>query len=256
MSKILSPTPVLAGMLEACRDWRQWLMGLDAIPEVNGITGLVTSNCHWLAFCRRKDLPIDIAAQYGDLTEQGLVSAPGDIMCLVKEFMSDSALSQKPFCLIRSGSSNLLPDPGGPQHWEPRKEFERDDKKDLQRLCGKIRKVLPLRSAAASYIEEWMSKPRTPCQPPQALRLLSHRCSQAKASFGPALANALQNHNASEDQLGVLVVRRRRQGSRTDINMPLSSWVSFRVTQGVSVEYAVEEWNGWQLAACAQADRR
>ena len=143
MSKILSPTPVLAGVLESCRDWRQWLVGLDAIPEVNGITDLVTSNCHWLAFCRRKDLPIDIAAQYGDLTEQGLVSAHGDIMCLVKEFMSDSALSQKPCCLIRSGSSNLLPDPGGPQHWEPRKEFERDEKKDLQRLCGKIRKVLP-----------------------------------------------------------------------------------------------------------------
>ena len=58
MSKILSPTPVLAGMLEACRDWRQWLMGLDAIPEVNGITGLVTSNCHWLAFAGGKICPL------------------------------------------------------------------------------------------------------------------------------------------------------------------------------------------------------
>ena len=149
MTSSLSPTVVLSGMIDACRNWRSWLMGLDNIPEQEGITGLVTSNCHWLSFCRRQDLPMEIAAVYGNLAEPGMASAPGDVMRLVKTHMSDADLSQKPFCFLRGGSSNLMANPRGPAFWEARVEFNDDDKRNMRRLCEKIRRIMPSRAAAA-----------------------------------------------------------------------------------------------------------
>ena len=137
MSHCLRPLPVLSGMLDACRDWRKWLTGLDDIPTY-GRTGLVTSNCDWLALCRREDVPVECAAIYGDLGEPGITSAPGDVMRLVKEYMSDPAWSQRPFCFLRAGASNLLPNPEGPLEWEPRREHDDSAVQAMRRLCDKI----------------------------------------------------------------------------------------------------------------------
>ncbi len=249
MTNSLNPMPVLSGMLDACRDWREWFKGLDNIREEGGITGLVNSNCHWLCLCRRQDLPIEFAAAFGDLSEPGRASAPGDVMCLVKEHMSDSELSQKPFCLLRGGSSMLMQSPRGPAEWEPRNELLPDDVRGLTRLCGKVRKVLPTRSAAASYLEEYMSKPRSPSAPPKDLCLFSHQCCRARQSLGPALSGATQNASVPDDEIRIVSVRRRKPQHCAALNMPLHAWVTFRSSQGVSVETAVQEWNGWHLAA-------
>ena len=251
MSHCLRPLPVLSGMLDASRNWSEWLQGLDNIPKDEGLTGLVSSNCHWLALCRREDVPVECAAIYGDLTEPGITSAPGDVMCLVKEYMSDAALSQKPFCFLRAGASNLLPNPEGPPDWEPRNRLQADEVQGMERLCRKIRKILPLRSFAATYMEEYMAKPLVPSQGPSPPKFLTRvSCRQAR-SLGPALAAALRDESVPDDSVRFVGVRRRKSAMpcANSANMPLSSWVSFRSQQGVAVDQAVQEWNGWQVYA-------
>ncbi len=238
-------------MIDACRDWRAWLRGLDNVPEQDGITGLVTSNCHWLAFCRRQDVPIECAAIYGDLSEPGITSALGDVMCLVKEYMSDAALAQRPFCCLRAGASNLLPNPTGPVEWEKRNELKREEKQGISRLCDKIRRILPLRCGAATYMEEYMAKPLTPSEPPRRLQLFSHVTSQTSRSLGPALTGAVEHASVPDDDVRMVGVRRRKAAMpcADSRSMPLHSFVAFRCQQGVAVEQAVQEWNGWQIAA-------
>ena len=58
----------------------------------------------------------------------------------------------------------------------------------------------------------------------------------------------MQNQSVSDNELRMVTVRRRK-AAMPSANMPLQSWVSFRVAQGVDVAQAVQEWNGWQLAA-------
>jgi len=250
MSHSLRPLPVLSGMLDACRNWRHWLKDLDNMPD-DGLTGLVTSNCHWLGLCRRQDVPIECAAMYGDLQEPGITSSPGDVMCLVKEYMSDAALSQRPFCFLRAGASNLLANRDGPAQWEPRNELAADEIAGMRRLCGKIRKILPMRSAACSYMEQYMMKPLVPSQGPSRLNFLTHVCSQTARSLGPALASAVRDASVPDDDVRMVGVRRRRRAmpNASHTNMPLQSFVSFRCNQGVTVDQAVQEWNGWQLVA-------
>ena len=107
---------------------------------------------------------------------------------------------------------------------------------------------MPLRAAAACYVTEYMAKPHTPTQPPPELSIIAHLGNQASQSLWPALAGAMQNQSVSDNELRMVTVRRRK-AAMPSANMPLQSWVSFRVAQGVDVAQAVQEWNGWQLAA-------
>ena len=195
---------------------------------------------------------MECAAIYGDLVEPGITSAPGDVMCLVKEYMSDAALSQRPFCFLRSGASNLLPNPEGPEDWEPRNELHAKEVQAMRRLCSKIRKILPLHSHAATYMEEYMAKPLRPSQGPSPLIFFTHVSSRAARSLGPALAAAVRDESVPDDaDIRIVGIRRRKSAMpcADRANMPLPSWVSFRSQQGVAVEQAVQEWNGWQVVA-------
>ena len=224
---------------------------LDNVPDKDGLTGLVNSNCHWLALCRREDVPMELATIYGDMGEEGITSAPGDVMCLVKEYMSDAAVMQRPFCFIRAGASNLMENPESPPEWEPRGALDPKEVSAMERLCQKIRQSLPLRSHAATYMEEYMAKPVLPTQGPPVMKFITHVTSRAGRSLGPALAAGLQDESVPDDSVFLVGVRRRMQPMpcADRANMSLPTWVSFRSRQGVLVDQAVQEWNGWQVVA-------
>ncbi len=128
MAEFLYPTPVRSGMLGSCRDWRHWLTNLDDISGLQGITG-----CHWMAFCRRRDLPIECAIHM-QMPAPGSIpsrSSPDDVMLTLKRNMSDQALMQAPVLMLHAGASAHLQ--AGPATWERRKDI---DTSAVDRLCA------------------------------------------------------------------------------------------------------------------------
>ncbi len=240
MARNLNPLPVTSGMVETCRDFRAWLEPLDEIRP-DDLKGLMTSDAHWFAFVRRADLPIEVAAR----TPVEPASAPGDVMMLVKRHMSDHNLAQEPLKFLRAGASCVLPCPRGPSKWEPRHPLTDEETRGFERLCRKVLDTLPSRAGAVGYIQDWMRKPRAPPQAPPPLQLLTHRCRRDSAAIGLVLEDALAGgHVASEPRLVTLKRRRHPEGAR--LQLPLGQYVNFRVSQGVSADDAVQEWQGGQ----------
>lgn len=241
MSEHLKPLPVRSGILDAVRDWKSWLAPLDDLDPKQGISGLMTSNTHWLCFTRRVDLPVDLA---GAPAAGGEASLPGDVVCMAKEYMSSPALMQEVFTMCKAGKSCLLAE--GPTAWAPRKEFNRKDYTDAARLSEKVHQYLPEHVAAVRYIEEWMAKPATPAEAPTVPTILQHRWHHQRGSepIGPVLERAVLEGTTGEPRL--LSLKRRKVNMQT-MDLPLATYVTFRSGQGVSEVQAVEEWNGAQL---------
>jgi len=242
MSQHLKPLPVRTGTLDAVRDWKTWLAPLDDIDPKNGITGLMTSNTHWLCFTRRADLPIDLA---GAPAAGGAEGLPGDVVCMAKEYMSSPSLLQEVFTVCRAGRSCLLPN--APTTWAARKPFTREDFADAARMAEKVKQFLPEHIPAVQYIEEWMSQPSMPASAPEELGILRHRWHRQPGSepIGPVLERAVLEGTTGEPRL--LAVQRKKTQIQ-GMNLPLATYVSFRQAQGVSEVQAVEEWNGAQIA--------
>ncbi len=242
MAARIRPTPVKSGILDACRDWREWLEPLDDIKSKRGLEGLMASDCHWLCFCRRRDLHPNCAAVS---PAPGSDSSPGEVVLQAKRYMSDNALMQPPFVMLRAGASVHLQPPTGPGAWQQRHELT--DADAIHRLCRKILDTLPSRSAAVEYLRNWMARPRLPEEPPTSAAVLSHRFGDAAAGGAAwqVFAEALRPDPADDEPQVALVVKRRRgnEGQR-HVAVPLPVYVDFRTSQGISVQEAVKEWNG------------
>ena len=61
MAARLKPIPVCSGIVQAVRDWKTWLDPLDCIRGTRGVEQI--TGVHWLAFVRRKDVPVNLAMQ-------------------------------------------------------------------------------------------------------------------------------------------------------------------------------------------------
>ena len=96
-------------MLDNTRDWKNWLAPLGDIHVKTGVENIMNSGMHWIGFSRRSDVDAGMPMEGASLT-----SAPGDVMAMVKKFMSDSQLCQPVFTFIRAGASTMLPYPAGP----------------------------------------------------------------------------------------------------------------------------------------------
>jgi hypothetical protein len=243
MAGHLKPLPVMSGLLDAVRDWKAWLTPLDDIDPKTGISGLMTSNTHWLCFARRTDLPVELAlASTPALGGDG--SLPGDVVCMAKEYMSSPALMQNVFTVCRAGRSSLLPE--APTSWTSRKPFTRQEHDDAARLAAKVQQYLPERIAAVRYIEQWMAQPATPSGAPTVPAILQHRWhhQQHSDAIGPVLERAVLEGATGEPRL--LAIKRRKSTLR-GIDLPLAAYVAFREAQGISTAHAVEEWNGAQI---------
>ena len=157
--------------------------------------------------------------------------------------MSDPMLLQPPIVMAQAGACGLLP-PNGPTTWEKRKEI---DTKSINRLCNKIESTMPSHVAAARYLQEWMKKPRLPEPAPGSLDVMSLRFGETIAGyeFGKVYGEALAAETSSSAR-HIRIKRRRLQG-RANIEVSLPAYVDFRISQGVSVEDVVAEWNGAQL---------
>ena len=249
MSGHLRPLTVRSGIVDITRDWKAWLEPLDDIP-VNpraGISGLMTSNVHWLCLTRRSDLPLDVTATSasGDDIEN---PAPGDIVVMAKEYMSSPGLHQAAFAFCRAGASNRLPHPVCPPAWCPRFPFTDKDHREAQRFGDKVLRLLPERAAAVQYMRDWMAKDVLPSEAPAVPKILLHRYAAQTAgdAIGLVLERATVQGTVSAPKL--LQVKRRKvslQGNST-LDVPLPSYVAFRECQGIPTMDAVQEWNGNQ----------
>lgn len=204
---------------------------------------IVNSSMHFIAFLRRSDLPVDVSAvpAHGGPRE---TSAPGDVMAMVKKYISDQHLSQPPFQFLRAGASMLLPSPSGPPTWLPRIAFTDEDDAGFERLSEKVAKYMRSKMAALQYLRDWRNKPRVPEAVPPAPILFSHTCGSNGASWRAALEQAVCS---PVDDFQLMSVKRRRVSAGRRIDMPLHEYLLSRTAQGIAVEQAVEEWNGGQL---------
>ena len=121
------------------------------------------------------------------------------------------------------------------------------DTQGINRLCRKIESTMPSHLDAARYLREWMKKPRVPEPAPGSLDVMSLRFGETIAGyeFGKVYGEALAAETSSSAR-HIRVKRRRLQG-RANIEVSMPAYVDFRISQGVSVEDAVAEWNGAQL---------
>jgi len=202
---------------------------------------IVNSNMHFIAFLRRSDLPVDVSA----VPAPRETSAPGDVMAMVKQYISDQHLSQPPFQFLRAGASMLLPSPSGPPTWLPRTAFTDADDAGFERLSEKVAKYMRSKMAALQYLRDWRNKPRVPEGVPPAPMLFSHACGSNGPSWKAALEQAVCS---SVDDFQLMSVKRRRLSGGRRIDMPLHEYLLSRTAQGIAVEQAVQEWNGGQLA--------
>ena len=106
---------------------------------------------------------------------------------------------------------------------------------------------MPSHLDAARCLQEWMKKPRLPEPAPGSLDVMSLRFGETIAGyeFGKVYGEALAAETSSSAR-HIRVKRRRLQG-RANIEVSMPAYVDFRISQGVSVEDAVAEWNGAQL---------
>ena len=241
ISSHLNPLPVLAGMLDNTRDWKNWLAPLDDIHHKTGVENIMNSGMHWIAFSRRSDVVVGVPME-----EVGLASAPGDVMAMVKRFMSDGQLCQPAFTFIRAGASSLLPHPTGPNTWVPRDAFTTIDHNNFTRFSGKVHRLLRGKIGALQYLKDWMGKPVQPNTPPDAPLCFQARSVAQGQDFATALEQAVR---VGQDEFRPIGVKRRRvDASHRRIDMPLPQYLETRSSQGVSIEQAVQEWNGGQLS--------
>ncbi len=235
------PLAVRSGLLEGCRDWKSWLANLDFIHERGGLEGIMS--CHWLSFCRRRDLPLECAGQ--PLAAGPGSEGPDDIMLMAKKFMSNRELIQPPLLFLHAGASAHLAPPTGPPTWEPRATI---DQAPLERLCRKVLATLPSRADACQYLRQWMAMPRAPGAAPGTPVILVHRYNRplSGGSIGQVFQEALQAE-ADDVQRQLHVKRRRGAPSQRHVNVSLPTYVDFRLSQGISVQEAVHEWNGGHI---------
>ena len=216
---------------------------LDGILAKSGLEGLVKADCHWLCFCRRHDLHPDCVPV---APTAGSAISPNDVILQAKRFMSDSELSQPPFVMLRAGASVHLHPPTGPSNWVRRKPIENAE--SIERLCRKLSAGYPSRTAAVTYLQQWLASPREPLGPPAPSPILAHRYGVAVAgkAVWQVFGDALRPEPVPEAPLPQMVVKRRRGSTagRQHVSVALPEYIDSRVSQGVSVRDAVLEWNG------------
>ena len=233
----------MLGTLDAVCAWKSWLTPLDDLDPKHGIAGLMSSNTHWLCFTMRADLPVGLA---GAPAAGGDTSAPaaGGVTCMAKEYMSSLTFMQEVLTMCKAGKSCLLAE--APISLLPRKGFSPKDYTDACRLAEKVRQYLPEHLAAIRYIDAWMANIDPPAEAPPVPAILQHRWHRQQGSepIGPVLERAVLAGTTGEPRL--LSLKRRKVAVQT-MDLPLTTYVTFRQGQGISAVQAVQEWNGAQL---------
>lgn len=152
------------------RDWKGFLGELDGIEHIEGLC--FKGSCHWFAYCRRADLPLEVAAYLEH--DVWALPHPGDVMCLTKQYMSSESLSQPVFRFCSAGASFRLP-PDGPVAWKARTPFTQAYVADLENLCRKVVMYFPAKAASVQYIRNYLQTPLAPPVPPDCLAIMRHR---------------------------------------------------------------------------------
>ena len=179
---------------------------LDNIVVKTGVENIMNSDMHFIAFLRRTDLPVEpgmVPAPGGPCE----TSAPGDVMALVKQYISDKHVSQPPFVFLRAGASMLMPDVSGPPRWAPRYAFTKDDDKNFKNLSWKVEKLMQAKMPALQYLRDWRDKPRRPEDAPSMLLIFNHTCVTIGLSWHTAFDQAVCR---PVDDFKLMSVKRRQ----------------------------------------------
>lgn len=240
VTRTMKDIPVRSGMLDAVRDWKQWLGPLGGVDPHNGLVGIMS--VHWMCFMRRKDIPISVIRDVAPASGSG----PNDVMLLCKEYMSDGCCSQPPVLMLQAGASSALRPQTGPLMWEGRTNIPMSK---IDTLCGKIEKYMPAHVGCAEYLRDWARKPRMHDPPPRALDCMRHNYGRALPGhdFATAFSEALGRRQHCPAPKALVVKRKRVNKDDAPWSVSLPHYVNARCSQGISVDDAVNEWNGGRL---------
>lgn len=243
MGDHLKPTPVTTHILEHVRDWKSWLMPLDDIKPIGGVTGMCfEGSASWYCYCRRSHVPIEWAHH----VQSDVDTSPTDVMLLVKRYMADSDLSQPAVRLLHAGASWRLPQ--HPLTWMPRDSLSQEYLKGLNTLCDHLAQHFPEKvMTVANYFQRWVGTPLVAPVPPGPMVLLEHSYTDVANAGPPGLDIIVGEPEVRGPRVVGIQRKRRRVNSDNMDQMPLPSWVAYQRTCGVDEADAVAQWQGAQL---------
>jgi len=134
--------------LQAVRDWRLWLEATGVHPYNAWMTRQGKEAPHSFTWKLRRDLTVSERSLLAHKVLNGPYAHPGDVFCLVKNFIKDTALQQPPVLVMpRDRLNRLAP---FPDRLDKLPEVSAERRAELRKLAGAVRAEMP-RSAA--YLE-------------------------------------------------------------------------------------------------------
>jgi hypothetical protein len=238
MEGLLSKEEVVVETLDFVRDWKTWEAPLDL--RFKGIANGPGSQ-HFYRFWRRECIPHTDLHNIPDSCAAGL---PGDVLMEVKQFMADKVPCQPFDLVLRQGEADLL-DPA-PAAVLPRRPIEPATVKQVRTMARKMETHYPDRHRAREYLSEWCTRSSTNgMNLPRDLKFLREPAVCLLQVDEPALRPLA----TGEVPARLVSVQRpkRRPNAGADNLPPFEDWLARRQAQGVSLEQAKREWNGFAL---------
>jgi hypothetical protein len=230
---------VVVERLDFVREWKCWGEPLDI--KFQGI-GNGPGAQHLYRFWRRSHVPMDLL-KWVPLPEAGSAGLPGDVLLEVRQFMASAEPCQDFELVLRQGEADLLE--GGPASLLPRRVLAPGALRLLQAFVRKLQVHFPERVRAVQYLCEWSTRSLTGgLTRPRTLGFLAGQPSVLQPASvwvpRPLATGELPARHVS-------VARLRKRRAVPEALPCFATWLARRQAQGVSIEQAKREWNGFAL---------
>jgi len=238
MEGLLDKEDVVVETLDFVRDWKGWEAPLDL--RFKGIANGPGAQ-HLYRFWRRECIPHTDLHWVPESCAKGL---PGDVLMEVRHFMASDAPCQDYELVLHQGEADLLdPVPAGVL---PRRPIAPATVKQIQTFVDKLATHYPDRNRAREYLAKWCTRSSTNGMSlPRDLKFLRE----------PAACLVLVDEPAprplATGEVPARLVSVQRPKRRPDAGAHMlpsfNRWLARRHAQGVSLEQAQQEWNGFAL---------
>ena len=168
--------PTYAYKHDETTDWESWFAPIDdMLGVVSNLTG-PTAPHHYM-FVRREDLgsqmPTCAQASQIEIDEfpRGVPQHPDDVMCIVKNRLSDEAITQVLAVIPAHMEAKTRDVPRG---MLPRNPIDADMKKKISTIVPQLLARNLISAAGANYLQQW-SNGTLPKHPKPEYRWLQHR---------------------------------------------------------------------------------
>lgn len=238
MEGLLGREAVVVETLDFVRDWKAWEAPLDL--RFKGIANGPGSQ-HLYRFWRRDCIPHD---QLQHVPESCAAGLPGDVLMEVRQFMADNAPCQPFELVLRQGEGDLL-DPA-PAAVLPRRPIAPAARRQVMSLVRKLGVHYPERARAREYLSDWCNRDSTDgMNLPRDLKFLREP-SAALVDVDEPASRPLVTGEVPARLVSVQRPKRRPCAGLHNLP-PFDAWLARRQAQGVSLEQAKQEWNGFAL---------